>query len=232
MKYNNEILNAASTLKGGAAFTIVYVSVLLLLTLYVDQLYNVGKFEVWPLAMLLVVGEFSKAFIIWSKQECVSKRNKVFKFKNSKVKDCIKSLATLVILLMIYYIVAILFGAPLFIEQEETFMFALVLTIITVLPLLFSLGPDLTITVLTSVTTYERDALSQIMINCLRMTLFGAWLGAVVIPLDWDRPWQVWPIPCSLGALCGYTISQFFILSLSVPEIANLLSKKSGKYGL
>lgn len=64
-------------------------------------------------------------------------------------------------------------------------------------------------------------------------TLLGAWLGAVPIPLDWNRPWQVgmpksccvqlqvyimtlqhcgicsviglqvWPIPCSCGALAG-----------------------------
>ena len=25
----------------------------------------------------------------------------------------------------------------------------------------------------------------------------GAWCGAMVIPLDWDRPWQKWPVPCA-----------------------------------
>jgi hypothetical protein len=34
-------------------------------------------------------------------------------------------------------------------------------------------------------------------------TLLGAWLGAVPIPLDWNRPWQVWPVPCSCGAVAG-----------------------------
>lgn len=24
------------------------------------------------------------------------------------------------------------------------------------------------------------------------------------IPLDWDRPWQVWPISCVVGAAVGY----------------------------
>ncbi|XP_067844893.1 phosphatidylinositol-glycan biosynthesis class F protein isoform X2 [Heptranchias perlo] len=38
-------------------------------------------------------------------------------------------------------------------------------------------------------------------------SLFGAWLGAIPIPLDWDRPWQVWPISCTLGATLGFTIS-------------------------
>ncbi|XP_043220564.1 glycosylphosphatidylinositol anchor biosynthesis protein 11-like [Amphibalanus amphitrite] len=33
--------------------------------------------------------------------------------------------------------------------------------------------------------------------------LLGAWLGAFVIPLDWDRDWQVWPVPCCAGAQLG-----------------------------
>lgn len=233
MKYNSEILSVVPTLTGGAAFSIVYVSGLLLLTSYLNQLYSIGKCEIWPFAVLLVVGEFIKACIISSKRESVPKRyNKAFKLKNTKLKDCIKSLFTLLISSVVYYIVAILFGAPVFSEQEETFMFSLLLTILTVLPLLLSVGPDVTITILSSITTYEGDVLSQIAINCLRLTLFGAWLGAVVIPLDWDKPWQVWPIPCSVGAVCGYIISQFFVLFLNVPEIASLLPKKSGKYGL
>ena len=30
-------------------------------------------------------------------------------------------------------------------------------------------------------------------------TLIGGWLGAVVVPLDWDRPWQVCAIYFSGG---------------------------------
>ena len=32
----------------------------------------------------------------------------------------------------------------------------------------------------------------------------GAWCGAMVIPLDWDRPWQKWPVPCVAGAVAGF----------------------------
>jgi phosphatidylinositol glycan class F len=32
-------------------------------------------------------------------------------------------------------------------------------------------------------------------------------VGAWVIPLDWDRPWQLWPIPCVLGAVGGYALT-------------------------
>lgn len=232
MKHNGEVLSTVSTLTSGAVFSIAYVSAVLLVTSYFNQLYNIGKYEIWPFAVSLVIGEFIKTFIINAKRDSVSKRNKSFKLKTTKVKHFIKSLFILLASLIIYYIIAVLFGAPVFSEHEETFMFSLLLTILTVLPLLLNLGADITIAVLGSITAYDGLALSQIMINCLRLTLFGAWLGAVVIPLDWDRPWQVWPIPCSFGALCGYIVSQFYVLLLNLPEIASLLSKKTGKYGL
>lgn len=229
------MLNTVSTLTGSAVFSIIYVLSLLLLTTYLNRLYSIGKCEIWPLILLLTVGEIVKGFFITAKRESLSKKNnRLYKSKNTKLKlrDYIKSSTILVVLLFVYYIIAVLFGAPIFSEQEETFMFSLLLTVLTILPLLLVLGPDLTVTVLTSITAYEGDPLSQIMIVCVRLTLFGAWLGAVVIPLDWDRPWQVWPIPCSLGAILGYIVSQCFILLLNMPKIAALMSKKTGKYGL
>ncbi|EDV22220.1 uncharacterized protein TRIADDRAFT_59237 [Trichoplax adhaerens] len=41
--------------------------------------------------------------------------------------------------------------------------------------------------------------------------ILGAWLGAFTIPLDWDRPWQVWPIPCSIGTMMGYGAGLYII---------------------
>lgn len=37
-------------------------------------------------------------------------------------------------------------------------------------------------------------------------TVLGCWLGAVPIPLDWDRPWQAWPTTCVLGAVMGHFV--------------------------
>lgn len=42
-------------------------------------------------------------------------------------------------------------------------------------------------------------------------TIIGAWLGAFPIPLDWDRPWQAWPITCCIGASLGYSAAHFFM---------------------
>ncbi|XP_059459379.1 uncharacterized protein LOC132188833 [Corylus avellana] len=47
--------------------------------------------------------------------------------------------------------------------------------------------------------------------------VIGAWFGAWPMPLDWERPWQEWPICVSYGAIAGYLIamvaSSCFILA-------------------
>lgn len=42
-------------------------------------------------------------------------------------------------------------------------------------------------------------------------SIIGAWAGAFPIPLDWDRPWQAWPITCCIGASLGYSLAHFFM---------------------
>lgn len=49
--------------------------------------------------------------------------------------------------------------------------------------------------------------------NYLAAVAVGAWIGAIAIPLDWDRPWQNWPMPivggAYGGAVVGYTFGGF-----------------------
>ncbi|XP_065620880.1 uncharacterized protein LOC112004324 [Quercus suber] len=37
--------------------------------------------------------------------------------------------------------------------------------------------------------------------------VIGAWFGAWPMPLDWERPWQEWPICVSYGAMAGYLVA-------------------------
>lgn len=39
--------------------------------------------------------------------------------------------------------------------------------------------------------------------------MIGAWCGAVPIPLDWDEPWQKWPVTILTGAYLGYVVGKF-----------------------
>ncbi|KAL0282132.1 UNVERIFIED_CONTAM: Phosphatidylinositol-glycan biosynthesis class F protein [Sesamum angustifolium] len=36
--------------------------------------------------------------------------------------------------------------------------------------------------------------------------VLGAWFGAWPMPLDWERPWQEWPICVTYGAIFGYLL--------------------------
>ncbi|PKI40795.1 hypothetical protein CRG98_038806 [Punica granatum] len=36
--------------------------------------------------------------------------------------------------------------------------------------------------------------------------IIGAWFGAWPMPLDWERPWQDWPICVTYGAILGYVL--------------------------
>jgi phosphatidylinositol glycan class F len=38
--------------------------------------------------------------------------------------------------------------------------------------------------------------------------LVGAWVGAVPIPLDWDREWQAWPVTVVVGAVGGWVLGR------------------------
>ncbi|KAK7493427.1 hypothetical protein BaRGS_00015327 [Batillaria attramentaria] len=107
---------------------------------------------------------------------------------------------------VIFHCFAVLFGAPAIEATAETFHFALLLTALAVVPACFVLGPDLgrwsTVFILGKPSLGPETA---VFITGI-CTLVGAWLGAVPIPLDWDRPWQVWPVSCVLGSLFGYCV--------------------------
>ncbi|EPS59942.1 hypothetical protein M569_14865, partial [Genlisea aurea] len=36
--------------------------------------------------------------------------------------------------------------------------------------------------------------------------VIGAWFGAWPMPLDWERPWQEWPVCVSYGGVIGYVL--------------------------
>lgn len=106
----------------------------------------------------------------------------------------------------IFHVVAVLFGAPISEQSEETFCWAMLVSHLVALPACSLLGTQSELLPKIFFSTWS-DATPEAYFQCLILcTLVGAWLGAFPIPLDWDRPWQVWPIPCVIGALAGYII--------------------------
>lgn len=105
---------------------------------------------------------------------------------------------------LFFHTVVVLYGAPLIESALETFSLAVLLTSLTTLRCLCVLGPN----VQAWIRVFSRHGAMSVWDTCLQITvactLVGAWIGAFPIPLDWDRPWQVWPVSCSFGSLFGY----------------------------
>ncbi|XP_029449222.1 phosphatidylinositol-glycan biosynthesis class F protein isoform X2 [Rhinatrema bivittatum] len=128
------------------------------------------------------------------------KRNSV----SHRVSRFLKSCLYFLISCLLFHGITVLYGAPLVESVLETFLFAVLLSTFTTLRCLCLLGsnPQMWIRV------FSKNGAMSIWDSSLQITtvcsIVGAWFGAFPIPLDWDRPWQVWPISCSLGATFGY----------------------------
>ncbi|XP_027018888.1 phosphatidylinositol-glycan biosynthesis class F protein [Tachysurus fulvidraco] len=105
---------------------------------------------------------------------------------------------------LFFHSVVVLYGAPLLESAVETFSLAVLLSTLTTLRCLCMHGPN----VQAWIRVFSRDGAMSVWDTSLQITtgcsVIGAWLGAFPIPLDWDRPWQVWPISCSFGATGGF----------------------------
>lgn len=98
----------------------------------------------------------------------------------------------------------ILMGAPLASHLVETYLLAVHLLLVAVFPVLvyFRLDFDL----LGRVFEVERVSHAVLHNQVLSSSFFavvGTWLGVIPIPLDWDRPWQQWPITLLVGGYAG-----------------------------
>jgi phosphatidylinositol glycan class F len=54
----------------------------------------------------------------------------------------------------------------------------------------------------------------------------GAWVGAWPMPLDWERPWQEWPVCCAYGAGGGYLLGLVVTVILCLVNVRNVRPKQ------
>ena len=131
--------------------------------------------------------------------------------------------------------IVICFGAPLLSDQIKTALFVTGLCLQSIWPIILIEGPNLE-RILQIIQGKDLDHLGRILKQNAFGAVSGAWLGAIPIPLDWDRPWQVWPLTCVLGcflsSLLTYIWSAYDIYCLqnkkkSFSLIGNSNKKKS-----
>ena len=100
------------------------------------------------------------------------------------------------------------FGAPLLSNWWETGTFCWLLVLLTAYPALLVLGPSPSslLAVYTGSGLETTPPATATLSSLWLSTALGAWAAAAVIPLDWDRAWQAWPVPCCLGAVAGHLV--------------------------
>lgn len=138
----------------------------------------------------------------------------------ASVKNVCKFSALLLIFALAYALGCILMGASYYSRFEETLMLSALLTALTILPIALFLGPSKTLQFLfydTFELTCGREVSHlELLQHSALGALIGAWAGSVVVPLDWDRDWQAYPIPNVVGAFAGFTIANTRTLSAAL----------------
>ncbi|GAB9465309.1 hypothetical protein Gpo141_00002720 [Globisporangium polare] len=106
----------------------------------------------------------------------------------------------------LFHVVICLFGAPFKELVPQTLLLAVLLASLALVPAAVCLGPNVQdlVAVLINLRAHSREEL-LLASSAIGATL-GAYLGALPIPLDWDRPWQQWPLTCVYGALAGHAL--------------------------
>ncbi|XP_050454338.1 phosphatidylinositol-glycan biosynthesis class F protein [Cataglyphis hispanica] len=206
------------------SFTCIYLSGILTLVKFNDNLCNVGKYKFLPVLLILMFAEVIKLLFPMLQMETsviikIEQRNspKAKKSWTKNLREILKFLLTAFVLSIVYYIMIVLFGAPVLTDHEETTMLVITLIILTFVATSLHLGVDNALDVLIGTYFQKSSILADALRTNIQATILGTWLGAIVNPLDWDRPWQAWPIPCIIGALLGYLIAHFITLVKMFP---------------
>lgn len=200
-----------------------------------DKFIRTGKLDS-PIIYILIAGELLR----WSISKFgfgLDASNKEYSISGARlvsprhislathVKNFCKLCALLAIFLAVYCIVCIILGASYHSQYEGTLALSLLLTALTILPIGLFLGPSKTLQYL-FYDTFELNSSFDIwQLELLQYNAFGslvgAWAGSIVSPLDWDRPWQLYPIPNFVGAVLGFTFANIHTFLSSIVQISD-----------
>jgi phosphatidylinositol glycan class F len=150
-------------------------------------------------------------------------RNERDKDKFTKLRNA--WLATFVTSFGIHAVV-VLFGAPLLSHYLHTYLLACLISLLTAFTPVYTLGlPSFAsdskslVTRLTWTRLFAelspRTAVERAIVYPVVGTAVGSWAGAFPIALDWDRPWQAWPLTPAYAAILGYILGSLSALCVS-----------------
>lgn len=200
-----------------------------------EQFVQTGKLHS-PITLILIVGELlrwgiskyafgldasNKDFSISGSRQSSTKNVSVL----THIKKLCKLCGLLVIFVAVFIVACVLLGAPYHQSYEETLALSVLLTSLTILPIGLFLGPSKTVQYL-FYDAFELNSAHDVwQLELLQYnafgTLVGAWAGSVVAPLDWDRPWQAYPIPNVVGAVLGFSFANIHTFLTSIVQISD-----------
>ncbi|KAK2603675.1 Glycosylphosphatidylinositol (GPI) anchor assembly protein [Conoideocrella luteorostrata] len=97
------------------------------------------------------------------------------------------------------YVLFILFGAPFLDHVAHTLLCAAHFSLLGLFPVFYSRGVSSQALLAIAGASAPLDEPFGALVGAV----VGAWLGAIPIPLDWDREWQKWPITILVGLYTG-----------------------------
>ncbi|KAJ2666720.1 hypothetical protein IW148_000710 [Coemansia sp. RSA 1199] len=106
----------------------------------------------------------------------------------------------------------VLFGAPLTTHYAETFTAALNVSLLAVTPAILTLKPTFGAYRRALLSAEQKSIPEKWAAGFFWCTITVTWMSAYFIPMDWERPWQQWPIPIIGGAFLGNMVAVFFVL--------------------
>lgn len=122
-----------------------------------------------------------------------------------------------VILVVPLYVLLVILGAPFMSYTKETVALCLHLSFLVFNPLLVLYKFDFSHFNLVFVQDKIYNKIfTHPVLSASLMAIITAWLGVIPIPLDWDRPWQQWPITLLVGGYLGTLIGS--AVSLGLPR--------------
>ncbi|TFK32408.1 GPI biosynthesis protein family Pig-F-domain-containing protein [Crucibulum laeve] len=137
----------------------------------------------------------------------------------------------------------VLFGAPLLSHVLQTYLLALLLSVLTAFPPAYVFGPpsfgnstSALVKRLTWIRLFAefsiRNSIERAIVYPVIGTAVGCWIGIIPIALDWDRPWQAWPLTPAFGAMGGYITASICALTFNTTRqiaIDQMRSQRTSK---
>ncbi|KAG9007072.1 hypothetical protein FRB90_009560 [Tulasnella sp. 427] len=196
---------------------------------------------IWLCLGVGVVVAWSAGYMrVWVKGEVPTQSGNRDDVKSSalatgKSKAIIDSLTATAAAIPIFFVFTVLFGAPLTSHIPQTLLLSTLLSLLTVYPSTYALGlPSLTSTSSAAQASrlefvrlfselFTRTHVDRALVFPVIGTIVGCWLGAFVLPLDWARPWQAWPLVPAYGSIFGYIVGSLVsVVFSSVKSLADL----------